>query len=212
MKRIAIKLVVFLLLGAVVNVAVAWGCALWSTAHVSRRSYGGAPIPERLVDRWRVWSAPADEETTSLEWTLSAGPGVSENMVYAPLPIEMPKGSFAGVLHSDHLTLGVREYRWPLRALSGGSWYGKTKYLEPLNETPKLHWFLRIDGSSEAEPNLSRSPARLELSVGSYLCARWDGDDPNSVSTGSTAHKCKAQHNQSPPSFSSGIVIMNVFP
>ncbi len=29
MKRIAIKLVVFLLLGAVTTVAVAWGCALW---------------------------------------------------------------------------------------------------------------------------------------------------------------------------------------
>ena len=29
MKRIAIKLVVFLLLGAVVNVGVAWGCAYW---------------------------------------------------------------------------------------------------------------------------------------------------------------------------------------
>ncbi|MEE8154326.1 MAG: hypothetical protein V3T53_05140 [Phycisphaerales bacterium] len=31
MKRWITKLVVFLLLGAVVNVAVAWGCALWSS-------------------------------------------------------------------------------------------------------------------------------------------------------------------------------------
>ena len=30
MKHIVIKLVLFLILGAVVNVAVAWGCALWS--------------------------------------------------------------------------------------------------------------------------------------------------------------------------------------
>ncbi len=29
MKRIALKLVLFLLLGAVVNVAVAWGCAVY---------------------------------------------------------------------------------------------------------------------------------------------------------------------------------------
>ena len=35
MKRLAFKLVVFLLLGAVVNVGVAWGCATWSRAGTS---------------------------------------------------------------------------------------------------------------------------------------------------------------------------------
>ncbi len=53
MKRIAVKLVVFLLLGAVVNVAVAWGCATlvdfdwrqkrWQSSAV----YLGAEIDER---------------------------------------------------------------------------------------------------------------------------------------------------------------------
>ncbi|MEE9129210.1 MAG: hypothetical protein V3T84_04265 [Phycisphaerales bacterium] len=35
MKRRLFKLVVFLLLGAVVNVAVTWGCAAWSKLHVT---------------------------------------------------------------------------------------------------------------------------------------------------------------------------------
>ncbi len=39
MKRIAINLVVFLLLGAVVNVAVAWGCAAWPRVFHSPPNY-----------------------------------------------------------------------------------------------------------------------------------------------------------------------------
>jgi hypothetical protein len=35
MKRRAFKLVVFLLLGAIVNVAVAWGCTCWSWKPIS---------------------------------------------------------------------------------------------------------------------------------------------------------------------------------
>ncbi len=46
MKRIAIKLVVFLLLGAVVNVGVAWGCAiyidLWALEHERSSGYHDA--------------------------------------------------------------------------------------------------------------------------------------------------------------------------
>jgi hypothetical protein len=34
MKRIAIKLVLFLLLGAIINVAVAWGCGQWSESEI----------------------------------------------------------------------------------------------------------------------------------------------------------------------------------
>ena len=44
MKRIAVKLVVFLLLGAVVNVGVAWGCAKWSPTRGGKDEYIGFGI------------------------------------------------------------------------------------------------------------------------------------------------------------------------
>ncbi len=42
MKRHLLTIAMFLLLGAVVNVAVAWGCALWSSA--TRAASGRPPI------------------------------------------------------------------------------------------------------------------------------------------------------------------------
>jgi hypothetical protein len=45
-RNIAIKLVLFLLLGAIVNVAVAWGCALWS-AQESWESVRALEAPQR---------------------------------------------------------------------------------------------------------------------------------------------------------------------
>ncbi len=50
MKRRLTKLVVFLLLGAVVNVAVAWGCATWSALKLVSR-----PLVERPTDADQRW-------------------------------------------------------------------------------------------------------------------------------------------------------------
>ena len=47
MKRIAIKLVVFLLLSAVVNVAVAWGCTVWISARALSVDVGQSQLDER---------------------------------------------------------------------------------------------------------------------------------------------------------------------
>ncbi len=53
MKRIAIKLVVFLLLGAVVNVGVAWSSALWVDSMATPRHERGITGPDH--PRWRVF-------------------------------------------------------------------------------------------------------------------------------------------------------------
>ncbi len=53
MKRWLAKIVVFLLLGAVVNVAVAWGCALWS----SQESY----LTEEEIDVPQAWPSYLEE-------------------------------------------------------------------------------------------------------------------------------------------------------
>ena len=63
MKRIAIKLVVFLLLGAVGNVGVAWGCAAWSPLIYDRTAdleYRFADDPKRPASTW-----PMQRYTTS---------------------------------------------------------------------------------------------------------------------------------------------------
>jgi hypothetical protein len=63
-KRRLIKLGLFLFLGAIVNVAVAWGCAIWTTELGERTT--GVPSPRETTQIWnRIaganWpAAPAD--------------------------------------------------------------------------------------------------------------------------------------------------------
>ncbi len=74
MKRIAIKLLVFLLLGAVVNVAVAWGVAnLLSERHVVTQTISGEGIPTVTTEHlWPVedlqgWPTRCFSETVPLD-------------------------------------------------------------------------------------------------------------------------------------------------
>ncbi len=58
MKRRLFKLVLFLLLGAVVNVTVAWGCALFSTPFVPDENRGGFnPDSARIVYEHRSFGS-----------------------------------------------------------------------------------------------------------------------------------------------------------
>ena len=52
MKRIAIKLMVFLLLGAVVNVGVAWGCMSSEPDGLIDKLAG---MRDHLIEPWPVW-------------------------------------------------------------------------------------------------------------------------------------------------------------
>ncbi len=74
MRRIAIKLVIILLLGAVVNVAVAWGCAQWGGFVALRDvAFGDDTEPHPTSPQLaRVWvlSGGSDEATLyGTEWT-----------------------------------------------------------------------------------------------------------------------------------------------
>ncbi len=57
MKRIAIKLVLFLVLGAVVNVGVAWGCAVWVPVHRSELMGFHLPVfsTKQVPHWWVTW-------------------------------------------------------------------------------------------------------------------------------------------------------------
>ncbi len=120
MKRIAIKTLVFLLLGAVVNVGVAWRCALWSAADDWRGSIGGSRS-DALWKEGRTLRVSQDLWTprttdASSRWT---GPGITETWVGSDHLVrsEDPPGiriHFGNVLFRRVVR---RDYGWPARCL-----------------------------------------------------------------------------------------------
>ncbi len=73
MKRRLTKLAIFLLLGAVVNVAVAWGCATWIDVHGRGRRFASGQIPfERSA-----WFATVHRKAGAIRITSAVVPGAS---------------------------------------------------------------------------------------------------------------------------------------
>ena len=108
MRRRLTKLVVFLLLGAVVNVAVAWGCVLWS---------GRIPDPGPFVDISDPFAWPRDvsadwpaaqKQTMSRSWCLTLLLTIAHAPMQAPNP---PPGTVLG------WGMTVFQAGWPYRAL-----------------------------------------------------------------------------------------------
>ena len=105
MKRIAIKLVVFLLLGAVVNVAVAWGCAglkeirLWDDASAD----WATPIEE---EQWARHVPEAFAGRSPYVWIFRDAWGNSDK---AMLDLDYPSESL----------LITRRSGWPARCVEG---------------------------------------------------------------------------------------------
>ena len=71
MKRRLLIIAVFLLLGAVVNVAVAWACAVWSPVR-----YASSPLVDRPTDdEQRLWRASRPPHAASLGTVVWRGRG-----------------------------------------------------------------------------------------------------------------------------------------
>jgi hypothetical protein len=114
MKRWLLRIFVFLLLGAIVNVAVAWGCALM--AHPGRLSFGERPVLPAEHDRW-----------------FSRGP----NDCFAQhAPTRVMTATALGsettiAIAHDELDRSVAQFRharagWPMLAWGGESWVCRT--------------------------------------------------------------------------------------
>ena len=106
MKRRLLIIAVFLLLGAVVNVAVAWGCEMWAPVPPTP---AGIPIEEgsdwpRRVDA--EWPAPQMHETVS-SW------GLTWLLTYSP--IVPPRALIQGETINYGQT--ILQSGWPVRAL-----------------------------------------------------------------------------------------------
>lgn len=118
MKRIAIKLVIFLLLGAAVNVAVAWGCAAWSEpeGYTTPRDQSVQP---RLQAVWSTLLVRSFPDRADLHLAYFRGFGIRVDHVIAWVEFAGP--GLASTSEAYH-TLTVVESGWPLAALRGGLW------------------------------------------------------------------------------------------
>ncbi len=114
MKRIALKLVVFLLLGGVVNVGVAWGCAEQSVARESLPplvASEASVLWERLTSSGitAIW-VPRDTDVNT-RWT---GPGVTE-VEMGDFHLVGQRFKFIVSGSAQHRMLTVRDVGMPMR-------------------------------------------------------------------------------------------------
>lgn len=120
MKRIAIRLVVFLMLSAVTTVAVAWGLALWGDASILRPTQKA--LSANLERLQRVGWNPR-QPTKYWEYVYSIhtewGLGLSHNHVVEEAELRRSSGlSISGVFYREFHIATVTEAGWPLRCLS----------------------------------------------------------------------------------------------
>ena len=106
MKRWTLRILVLLLLGAIVNVAVAWGCETWSLP-----SFAAKVVEDAEALEWWKQSAPTTFPRVAGECREAASVGVS----YLTIDINFP--AHASLFRSERLRSG-----WPLRCLERAVW------------------------------------------------------------------------------------------
>ncbi len=114
MRRRLLILAVFLLAGAVVNVALAWGCAAWSPINTPISTQIDRPFPTSSLGPWSLPFAPS--------WLPDSGASI----ILAPA-VEFVMIEYHGIgVSKQHVNHGrkLREWDlysagWPLRSLDG---------------------------------------------------------------------------------------------
>jgi hypothetical protein len=135
--KIITRVIVFLILGAVVNVAVAWGCALWSGSLVAkiRNARAGSDAEWRWYDANRPWPELGRSrqilQESSPEWT---GLGWQQEHYWETLTT--PRH-----LHWPNRTSSVFRTRagWPMYCFEGARWNRFVPMTETHTETRHIH-------------------------------------------------------------------------
>ena len=132
MKRGLFKLVVFLLLGAIVNVAVAWGCATWivplKNDLAAWQRQLGTPSLRSDYRRWWATHAPSGFQKEPVVAVRFANVCVTHVSMWKPVAFT-PEGTF-----DRDLVLRIRA-GLPLRAVEGAYWQAAGT---PTAGTPKV--------------------------------------------------------------------------
>lgn len=108
-RRVIVKAGLFLLLGAIINVAVAWGPAVWFGLLSGYGIYSSAPTSEEI--RW---------------WNAVVSPGADDIPTEVDRPDMFPIGFDCAEMRSNGKAGEVLAYRWrsglPLRSMGYYSW------------------------------------------------------------------------------------------
>lgn len=129
MKRATRCIAFFLLLGAIINVAVAWGCAAWSTSPPDQSpedffptlKYWGEFDADRTLLESLGWNGR--EETPDAEYILFAMASAAPGLVYREIA-ESPRSkdpNFEGYVLSTDVAYETRA-GWPTLSLQGVVW------------------------------------------------------------------------------------------
>ncbi len=156
MRRRLFIALAFLLAGAVVNVAVAWGCVMWSPLHdasVSQRQR--TMIETAFIDHFGL-----DEDTRPPHTAHNWGRGVTVWFADRSRPIE----------HQDNKYLFLFEAGWPLRGVHGRMWgAGSSHGLRGVIRAP---WTISRKGSTRALPLIPIWPGFIANSL-FYAVVLW---------------------------------------
>ena len=129
MKRATVRIVLFLLLGAMINVAVAWGFAAWSTIPPNQSMEDFSPTlkywGEFDADRTRLESLGWNgrEETPDAEYILFAMASAAPGLVYREIAesSRSKDPNFEGYVISTDVAYETLA-GWPWLALRGVRW------------------------------------------------------------------------------------------
>jgi hypothetical protein len=125
MKRRAFQTVVLLILGAIVNVAVAWGCAVYSERGIS--------LDEVAINEVQILKLLNEQSPGADQWTAFDGHqrDLRGLTLTAACGIRIPSES--GQFCAENLTCSKFDCGWPMRLTTkvlsaGGIQQGETKY------------------------------------------------------------------------------------
>lgn len=124
MKGRILKLVILLLLGAIINVAVAWGCAVTSPI-VSYHEFKH-DLPDAEAERlWRKYMGKLDEYEKDSIFGESGSIRGTTKIFLGSMPLGDPVSIYSWSATSDILQAG-----WPFRSLEGGDYYNVSWEME----------------------------------------------------------------------------------
>ncbi len=130
MKRRLAKLVVFLLLGAVVNVAVAWGCAAWSDPRDSYHFVMSYYSPRNESLRTELSWIEGTEWAPSTEWhAVATEPLVALGLRRVAF-YELPVNSGGGTGQREPFVVRTQA-GWPALSVTGAVWFPWVKRARP---------------------------------------------------------------------------------
>jgi len=112
-RLIVVRAFLLLLLGATVNVAVAWGLVTWPI-----RAQTDSSVTVSEVTRW--WDSQRADNARLNYFVPTRCVGVSTVQVHGYIP---PTQGASGSLFANQVTQGYAEAGWPMRALSS-EWHG----------------------------------------------------------------------------------------